>query len=282
MVDAHRRKRLYRERELSLTHKLAVGDDGDRIYVIDAKKPLVNVYSLQAKQRIASINLYGAPEEMCYPRVGKYYYISVLDHLAVYQLDKATDQIVAAYVPEVPDPLAQYPFNKVKFPAVDKTGDYLFATSYQSQQIYIWEVGNPDHKVDWAVETAKDPDVVADESGKTLPRFLSNKSYHITRDHYLPMTSFKLKKGYRPDLNYPPEPTRIAIDSMNQNVFVTDSNGALFVYDFNDTLRAKPQEVIEPYKIVHEGFEGEMRDLKVSYPMVGAGKPADSAEEEAQ
>jgi hypothetical protein len=257
--DEHRRKRLYRERGLSLTHKLAIGDDGDRIYVIDAKKPLVNVYSLKAKKLVSSLDLHGAPEEMLYPRAGNYYYVSVLQHLAIYQIDKRTDQIVGAY-----GPLAMGPFDpqevreKVRFLAVDKDANYLFSSALRSQTVYVWQVGNPDHRVDW----------------KTVEQTLNSKayeqlpSYKLTQVEYLPLTSFKLKGGYDPNVKYIPGPERLTVDSMNQNLFVVDEDGALYVYDFKDAIRAKAGTVIEPLHIV-QGVEGEMRDIKVSRPAVG-------------
>jgi hypothetical protein len=150
-----------------------------------------------------------------------------------------------------------YKLNKVRYIAIDKDAKYLFATAYQSHSVFIWQIGNPDSKINWAVEANKDP------SGSFM-----QDSFQVTREQYLPYTSFKLTGGYNEQLLYNPEPKQIAIDSINQNVFVVDSDGALFVYLYSDTLKSKPGEALKPYKIVH-GLEGEMRDLKISQPALG-------------
>jgi hypothetical protein len=270
-VDPHRRKRLYRERDLSLTHKLHVGDDGDRIYVIDAKRPLVNIFSLKAKKQIGAIDLHGAPEEMVYPQVGDFYYVCVLQHQAIYQFDKETDQVVAAYVTEVMRPKERH-IKKIKFMCVDKDARYLFGTSFQSKTVYIWEIGNPDHKVDWPSELAQDEDPDA-----TLAELESFR--HVTEEHYTPKTTFKMKGGYDANKNYLPEPTRVAVDSLNQNLFVLDADGALFLYNFNEAIDVEEGTTLEPYKIV-PGTEGQMRDMKISEPAVKTGaaeQPAGAA-----
>ncbi|MDQ3023098.1 MAG: hypothetical protein M3R04_01740 [bacterium] len=261
----HMRKRLYRERGLSLSHKLAVGDDGDRIYVIDAKKPLVNVYSLREKKFIKSVDLRGAPEEMLYPRQGDSYYVSVLDHLAVYQISKKTDEIMRAYVPLAMGPLDPMAIReKIRFIGIDSEANYLFSSALRSQTVYVWQIGNPDHRVDWGVVA---------RTLKTTA-FETNESFQITQEQFLPHTSFKLKGGYNSNLGYVGGPERLAVDSMDQNLFVVDEDGALYVYDFNDVVRAKAGSVIEPFHIVM-GTEGEMRDLKVSRPAVAVEKNAD-------
>jgi hypothetical protein len=272
-VDPHRRKRLYRERELALTHKLQISDDGDRIYVIDAKKPLVNIFSLKAKKRVAAIDLHGSPEEMIYPHVGDFYYVSVLQHQAVYQFDKKTDHVVAAYVTEVPRP-AQFHFKKIRFLCVDKDARYLFGTASLAKSVFVWEIGNPSYKVDWTKELAKDenPDAV-------LGSLESFK--HVTHDQYLPLTSFKMEGGYDPTKKYLPEPERVAVDNMDQNLFVVDGDGALFLFDFKEAVGAKQGSTLKPYKIV-PGTEGEMRDMKISQPPGGVKRTKAKAQEESQ
>ena len=269
--DPHRRRRIYRERELALTHKIAISDDGDRIYVIDAKKPLINVFSLKQKKRIGAVDLHGSPEEFLYPRTGDYYYVSVLQHLAVYQLSKQTDQITAAYVPLAEGPQdPHWEHEKIRFLAVDKDAKYLFSSALRSQTVYVWQVGNPDHKIDWNQLAGQDKDAL----------FVQNTSYQLAKDQYLPMTSFVLKGGYNPNDKYTPGPERMAVDSLNQNFFVVDEDGALYVYNFDDVIHAQPKSVLEPFHIVHS-MEGEMRDLKVSRPVVRR-KVASRAGAEAQ
>jgi DNA-binding beta-propeller fold protein YncE len=260
--DPHKRKRLYRERGLALTHKIAVGDDGDRIYVIDAKKPLVNIYSFKNKGKVGVVDLHGSPEHMLYPRAGDSYFVSVLQHYAVYEIDKQTDQIKAAYVPYVRDPRVQYDPRKLKHLAVDKDAHYLFSSSYNAHTVYVWRIGDPNFKIDWALEAARNGD-----------SFTGNFSFQNTREQYLPITGVKLKGGWNPGHNYDPEPEHVAVDAVNQNLFVTDSDGALYIYTLSDVLRtklapdARQGVVVEPYQLVH-GVEGEMRDLKVSRPAV--------------
>jgi hypothetical protein len=149
---------------------------------------------------------------------------------------------------------------KLRFLAVDKDGAYLFSSALRSRTVYVWQVGNPDHVVDWKV--------VEDTIG--APAFRANESFRLAPGQYLPHTKFELKGGYKPGSGYVGGPERLVVDSMNQNLFVVDEDGALYVYDFDDVLRCKPGAILEPYHIV-SGIEGEMRDLKVSRPVTRGG-----------
>ncbi|HES58559.1 MAG TPA: YncE family protein, partial [Firmicutes bacterium] len=147
-ADPTRQKRLYRERGLELTHKIAVGDDGDRIYCLDAKEPLVHVFSFKQESWIKDIYLHGAPEEMLYPPVGDYFYISVLQHRAIYQISKATDEIVGAFIYELHD--LEWPMRngRLRHMAVDSRGEYLVGTNYELKSVAIWRIGDPEFMYD--------------------------------------------------------------------------------------------------------------------------------------
>jgi hypothetical protein len=255
-ADPSKRVKLYRERDLSLTHKIAVGDDGDRIYCIDAKKPLINIYSFKEKQPVGSIDLKGSPEELYYPRVGDYYYVSVLQHYAIYQIDKKTDQITAAYTPIVHNPDISFERGKVRFVCVDSKAEYLFASAMEAKTVFVWQLGNPEHLVDWNARAAQ---------GDT--RFERLESFHNTQTHYLPMTAVRLGGHYEAGNNYTAGPERLAVDELNQNLFVQDEDGALYIFDFDKVLRNKPNHILTPLRLVTD-IEGEMRDLKVSRPVV--------------
>ncbi|MCC7478264.1 YncE family protein [bacterium] len=254
--NRERKKRLWRARELQLTHKIAVGDDGDRIYLIDAKEPLINIYSFSRKERIGQIDLHGAPEELLYPPAGKYYYVSVLVHNTIYCIDKQTDQIVAAYIYKMPDPTARWENRKrLRYMAVDSRGAYLYATAFEDKAVICWEVDNPTRSVSWE-------QVPPDPNGR---RSIAPVPY------YLPQTHIKLKGGYDPNLIFIPGGQQIVLDPSDSYVFVVDDEGALYIYDNREIKQAKEGETIEPRGIVPLDKDVEIRDIKVSRPAVRTG-----------
>ena len=268
-ADPAKKKKLYRERGLALTHKIAVSDDGEKIYCIDAKKPLINIFSLSQKKKIGEVDLHGAPEEMLYPVAGRFYYVSVLQHLAIYQLDKITDQVVAAYIYELPDLERTFANGKLRHMAVGSKGRYLYGTCYEKKSVAIWDVGNPRYRVDW----------------REVPTSDDGRMYRFQVPHYLPITRFRLKGGYNPNLRYTPGGQHLAVDPLDDYLFVVDEDGALYIYELRDVRRAEerllnapdPLPVHEPWKLVTD-IEGDMRDLKVSRPAVRlAGKTGDGA-----
>lgn len=262
-ADPKKKKRLYRERGLSLSHQIAIGNDGDRIYCIDAKSDLLAVFSLKRKAQIKAIPLNGAPEEMLYPRVGDYYYISVLQHKTIYQLDKETDEIVNAFIYELPDPDDLWGGGKLRKIAVNSNGHYLFGTNYEMKTVAIWEIGNPEFQIPWQaipVETAR------------------QSSYISQVPYYLPMTRFKLAGGYKPGDNYIPGGQHIEVSPNDEHLFVMDEYGALYIYNLkgiNGVMQAKDLSVPEPLDIISEFSNQvtEIRDMKVTMPVVRSSSP---------
>lgn len=261
-ANPKRKLTLYRERELRLTHKIAVGDDGDRIYCIDAKAPLVNIFSFREQRKLGSVDLNGAPEEMYYPRVGDYYYVSVLQHYAIYQISKRTDEISGVYCYILHDPAKEFERGKLRHMATDKDGNFLYATCTEDRGVAIWDLGNPQHRVDW---------------DKYDARYQQLLSYATGQPHFLPVRKFYLKGGYNPNVTYVPGGKQIALDPLGQNVFVVDEDGALYIYDKHVLDSAEDGATPEPVKIVSE-IQGEIRDLKVSKPAVRFGRPQEPTE----
>ena len=262
-ADPKKKKRLYRERGLSLSHQIAIGDDGDRIYCIDAKSDLLAIFSLKRKEQINAIQLNGAPEDMLYPRVGAYYYISVLQHKAIYQFDKRTDEIINALIYELPDPDQMWGGGKLRKMAVNGDGRYLFGTNYEKKTVAIWEIGNPEYKIPWQqipVETAR------------------STSFILEVPYYLPMTRFKLIGGYKPGDEYIAGGQHIEVSPNDEHLFVMDEYGALYIYNLkgaNGVMQANDLSVPEPLDIVTEFSNQvtEIRDMKVSMPVVRIGSP---------
>lgn len=251
-ANPRRKLTLYRERDLALTHKIAVADDGDRIYCIDAKKPLVTIYSYRSRGRIGEVDLHGAPEEMYYPRQGSYYYVSVLQHYAIYQLSKATDKITGVYCYVLHDPSRSFERGKLRYMAVDSTGDYLYATCTETGGVAVWEVGNPKLAVDWT---------------QYEERFRLLESYATGQPHYLPAKIFFLSGGYNPNVKYLPGGKQLAIDPDDHDLFVVDEDGALYIFEMRAIIAAADGDKPQPVRIVSE-IKGEIRDLKVSPPTV--------------
>lgn len=251
-ADPRRKKRLYRERDLSLTHKIAISDDGDKIYCIDAKSSKVFIFSFAQKQKIGEVELHGAAEEFLYPQVGNYYYVSVLNHQAIYQIDKRTDQVTGAYIYQLQNPELPFNFGRLRFMAVDSEARYLYGTNFEGKTVAIWELGNPAHSIDWREVTYD----VNDEGMYVFPV-----------EYFLPVKRIKLKGGYDPSKSFVPGGHQVAVDPHDKFLFVVDEYGALYIYDMDVINAAADMSTPEPRKIVSE-IEGEMRDLKVSRPIV--------------
>jgi hypothetical protein len=248
-ADPKKKKRLYRERGLLLTHKIAVGDDGDKIYCIDAKSSLVAIYSLKHKQRIGEVDLHGAPEQMYYPRQGDSYYVSVLVHQAIYQINKQTDQVQGAYIYQVPDPSKPFNMGRLRFMALDSKARYLYATNYEQHSVAIWEVGNPIYSRSW----------------ENIPP-TDKKGFRFPVTHYLPVKEFLLKGGMDPNVRFVPGGQQIAIDPYDEYLYVMDDMGGFYIFDIPVIQRCKDKEIIEPRGTFWFGGDIEVRDLKVSRP----------------
>lgn len=250
-ADPKKRKRLYRERGLLLTHKIAVGDDGDRIYCIDAKSSVVAVYSLKLKQRSADVDLHGAPEQLYYPRQGNFYYVSVLVHQAIYQINKQTDQVEGVYIYQVPDPNKAFNLGRLRYMALDSKAQYLYATNYEKHSIAIWDVGNLNYSRNW----------------QDIPP-LDKKGFRYPSMHFLPMKEFLLQGGMDPNLRFVPGGQQIAIDPYDEYLYVMDDSGGFYIFDVPAIQRCKDQEILEPRGTYWFRGDIEVRDLKVSRPAV--------------
>jgi len=290
-ADARKQARLYRERDMQLTHKIAVGDDGDRIYCIDAKSSNINIFSLLEKTRIDELDLMGAAEEMFYPRVGNYYYATVLQHNAIYQINKATDQIEAAYTHMFHNPLAGS-FGRLRHMAVTSDGRYLIAPVARptgTKYVAIWDL--------------KDRTKNA-TPGSMVPSYPDGVVFKdIT--YYTPAKGFALKGGYNAAHNFIPTGKQVAIDPFDEYLLVADEYGALYIYDMLEVMdtkyestddlasynweqvaelekqeqktltqviesRLKGLAVLEPHAIITEIADSttEIRDIKVAQPEV--------------
>lgn len=248
-ADPKKKKRLYRERGLMLTHKIAVGDDADRIYCIDAKSSVVAIYSLQQKQRTGQVDLHGAPEQLYYPRQGDYYYVSVLVHQAIYQISKATDQVEGAYIYQIPDPTKAFNMGRLRFMALDSKGKYLYATNYEKHSVAIWDVGNLNYSQTW----------------QSIPP-LDKNGFRYPCMHFLPVKEFLLKGGFDPNVRFVPGGQQIAIDPYDEYLYVMDDMGGFYIFDVPAIQRCKDQDIVEPRGTFWFGGDIEVRDLKVSRP----------------
>lgn len=256
-ADPRKKKRLYRERDLSLTHKLAVADDGDRIYCIDAKSDKIHVFSFSQGEKVGEINLYGAAEELLYPRVGNYYYVSVLQHRAIYQLNKTTDTLSAVYIHDFVDPERRWAGGKLRHMAVDSEGRFLVGTNYEQKTVAIWDLK----------DTGRN-----DVAWQDVPYYpeIFEGSYRFERTHYLPVKRFQLQGGYDANLSYVPGGQQVAIDPLDEYLFVVDERGALYVYDFQAVLQVDDLSTPEPRELVIDlaADTTEIRDIKVSQAAV--------------
>ena len=250
-ADPKRKLRLYRERGLRLTSKIAVSDDGDRIYCVDAKAPVLSVFSLSARRKVGEVDLHGAPTELLYPYAGSYYYVSVLAHQAIYQLDKRSDQVVGAFIYQLRDPTKTFSFGRLRYMAMDREAKYLFATNYEGRSVAVWEIGNPEYALAWQ-QVPVDP---RDE-----------RSYRWPVTHYLPKVRFKLKGGYDPNITFVPGGLQLGVDPRGEYLFVMDDEGGFYIYDLPDVMRAKDLSTPKPRHVVVLGHDIEVRDLQVSVP----------------
>jgi DNA-binding beta-propeller fold protein YncE len=261
-ANPQKKKRLYRERGLAITHKIAVGDDGDKIYTIDAKSSKIYIYSFSQKELVSEIDLHGAPEELFYPRQGIYYYVSVLQHRAIYQLNKYTDELNGVFKYQLLDPENPYAGGRLRHIALDKDARYLLGTNSERDTVAVWDLQNLDrYNVPW----------------EDVPYFPDRfpQSYRFEQDHYLPAKVFRLKGGYDPTHRFIPNPRQLEVGPTNEYLFVVDEYGAIYVYNFADVVSLTSNDtenpvVLEPRGIVVDIADQttEVRDLAVSQPTV--------------
>jgi hypothetical protein len=256
-ADPTRQRRLYRERGLQLTHKIAVGDDGDRIYCLDAKEPLVHVFSFKQESWIKDIDLHGAPEELLYPPIGDYFYISVLQHRAIYQISKETDEIVGAFIYQLHDLDNPMRNGRLRHMALDSKAEHLVGTNYELKTVAIWRIGDPQFSVPWQ-DVPYNPN--------------DEKTYRFEIDHFVPLTRFRLTGGYDPNDRYIPGGEQVVIDPLDDYLIVVDEKGAMYRYDFEEMLKVEDNSIPEPLGgqpvLSLTSDTTEIRDVKVSRPAV--------------
>ncbi|MCB1215933.1 hypothetical protein KDL44_00970 [bacterium] len=273
-ADPTKPRRMWRVRDLQITHKIAVSDSGDRIYLLDAKSEYLTIYDYINQTVDKEINLHGAAEQFLYPRAGDYYYISVLQHNAIYQFSKKDDAITGAYIYSYADPEKSFHNIKLRYMDIDSEGRYLFATCYEAKSVAIWELGNPDF-----AREAKDV---------IMPVGPEQKGY-VWSDvtYYLPALRFGLKGGYSERLNYIAGGERIAVDPAGAFLALNDDEGAVYVYELFEVMKtlrrrdpvpeiAPPTRnlpVLEPHLIITDlvrtgSGDVEIRDLQIARPRV--------------
>ncbi|MCB1221789.1 MAG: hypothetical protein H7A35_07995 [Planctomycetales bacterium] len=285
-ADPGKQKRLWRVRDLQITHKIAVSDDGGRIYLLDAKSEYLTIYDYPNQKQLRQVSLHGAAEQFLYPNTGDYYYISVLQHNAIYQFRKSDDEINAAYIYSYADPEKSYHNIKLRYMDVDSEGKYLFATCYEAKTVAVWELGNPDYM--------RQSDEVR------LPVGPDQKGYLWEGlPYYMPAYRFGLKGGYEERLSYVPGGERVAVDPAGAFLTINDDEGALYIYYLYDIYkevskhepipdiapRLQDLPVIEPHKIITDlvrkgGGDVEIRDLKIAIPRVRNRRDAAAAEQD--
>ena len=268
-ANPKQKKRLYRERTRELVNHLAVGDDGDRIYVTDSKSSELYIYSLKEKALARSIDLHGAIEELYYPQAGPYYYVTVLQHMVAYQFDKQTDEMTGGYIYDYINPAAPFHPNKLRKVAVDATGEYLIAPLYESGAVAIWHVGDPAYSVDYREVPTKDDGVM----------------FRFPVTHFLPCKRFMLEGGYNEAVKYTAGGKFVAVDSQNESLFIMDEDGGLYIYNMRDLgvfdaaqrdplLTTAPKKddlpLFKPRLLVTDltAANTEIRDLQISRPAI--------------
>jgi DNA-binding beta-propeller fold protein YncE len=263
-ADPTKKKVLMHVRDLRLAHKIQVGDDGDRVYMIDAKSSKLAVYSFSQQKQLRTVELGGACEDFIYPRYGKYYFAGVLEHLTIYQIDKESDEIVGGYIYSDMDPEHPYWRPWLRRMAVDPTGHYLYATATERKAVAVWDINNRTYMVQ-ASQFHGQP------GGDGYPAF-------GRIPFYLPMNRFTLNGGYlQQGMTDIPGPQLIATDPLNEYVYVVDERGALYIFNRKDVEVAHPPSYFptapmstpEPHRIAADMASDttEVRDIAVSLPM---------------
>lgn len=273
-ADPSKKKRLWRVRDLQITHKIAVSDSGDRIYLLDAKSENLSIYDYVNRQHLKDVNLHGAAEDLLYPPNGDYYYISVLQHNTIYQLSKDTDEITGAYIYSYADPKKSFQNIKLRHMDIDSEAKYLFAPCYEAKTVAVWEIGSPYY--------------MRNAGEVLMPVGPEDKGY-IRGDipYFLPTYRFRLKGGYSERLNFVAGGDLIAVDPAGTFLAITDDEGAMYIYDMYAILKevsmhppvvelapvAAELPAPEPHLIIMDllrSGEGdvEIRDLKIAKPVV--------------
>jgi hypothetical protein len=272
--DPSKKKRLWRVRDLQITHKIGVSDSGDRIYLLDAKSENLSIYDYVNRQHLKDVNLHGAAEDFLYPPNGDYYYISVLQHNTIYQLSKATDEITGAYIYSYANPKKSFQNIKLRHMDIDSEAKFLFAPCYEAKTVAVWELGSPYYM--------REPGAIV------MPVGPEDKGY-VRGDvpYYLPTYRFRLKGGYSDRYVSVPGGDLIAVDPAGTFIAITDDEGAMYIYDMFAILKevsmhppavelAPPASELpapEPHLIITDllrSGEGdvEIRDLKIARPVV--------------
>jgi hypothetical protein len=213
-ANPKQKKRLYRERTRELVNQLAVSDDGDRIYVSDSKSSELFIYSFKQKKLQSSFDLHGAIEELYYPQQGQYYYVSVLQHLAIYQFAKQTDKLEGVYIYEVINPQRPNLSNKLRTMAVDAKGEYLFAPIYETGAVAVWHVDDPAYRI----------------AAANLPPVANASMYRFDVSHFLPCKRFMMQGQSNKAVKFQAGGKQVGIDSQNENLFIMDEYGGLYIY----------------------------------------------------
>lgn len=89
-----RKARLYRARDLKLAGRIEIDRQTELLYAIDSKDSKVFVYDINVGALVNSIEINGAPIDMCFPKEGRHFFVSTIRRGMIFVIDRFTNEIV--------------------------------------------------------------------------------------------------------------------------------------------------------------------------------------------
>ncbi len=151
-ADPSRKRVAYHERNLSLTSFIAVDEQGENIFCLDAKASELFVFSMSQKKLVRTIDVGAAPMGLLYPEQGDKFFISSIYNDSITVFNKAKDAKDINIVGRVT-------YNRFRDMALSPDAKTIYAPIWETKEVAVVDV--PSLKVIKSFKTPTAPRLVA-------------------------------------------------------------------------------------------------------------------------
>jgi DNA-binding beta-propeller fold protein YncE len=134
-ADPTRKRVAYHERNLSLTSFIAVDEQGENIFCLDAKSSKLSIFSFSQKKLAREIELGAAPMGLLYPQQGDYFFVSSIanDSITIFKKAKNAQDISIA---------GRVTYSRFRQMALSNDAKTLYAPVLEKMEIAVIDVAS--------------------------------------------------------------------------------------------------------------------------------------------
>jgi DNA-binding beta-propeller fold protein YncE len=134
-ADPTRKRVAYHERNLSLTAYIAVDEQGENIFCLDAKSSKLFIFSFSQKKLVRSIEFGAAPMGLLYPTQGDYFFVSSIanDSITIFKKAKNAQDVSIA---------GKVTYGRFRQMALSNDAKTLYAPVLEKMEIAVIDVAS--------------------------------------------------------------------------------------------------------------------------------------------